>query len=119
MRYFLSKNAVLRWLEFPAVYHGKTDELYELDDVSFEFMKKCASEEGCRGGDREFINYCHEEKILTQESIALKRPPLIKSPVPSLRYLELQITDRCNLRCRHCYIGDKKNNPLCPAKGDW
>ena len=26
--------------------------------------------------------------------------------MPSLRYLELQITDRCNLRCRHCYIGE-------------
>ena len=33
-----------------------------------------------------------------------RRPPIKKSPVPSLRYLELQITDRCNLRCRHCYI---------------
>ena len=41
-----------------------------------------------------------------EETISVKRPPLIKSPAPSLRYLELQITDRCNLRCRHCYIGE-------------
>jgi MoaA/NifB/PqqE/SkfB family radical SAM enzyme len=34
------------------------------------------------------------------------------SPVPSLRYLELQITDRCNLRCHHCYIGDGLSQDL-------
>jgi radical SAM protein with 4Fe4S-binding SPASM domain len=32
--------------------------------------------------------------------------------VPSLRYLELQITDACNLRCKHCYIGKSGNNEL-------
>jgi radical SAM protein with 4Fe4S-binding SPASM domain len=37
---------------------------------------------------------------------AAERVNLQPSPTPSLRYLELQITDRCNLRCRHCYIGD-------------
>jgi radical SAM protein with 4Fe4S-binding SPASM domain len=34
------------------------------------------------------------------------------SPIPSLRYLEFQITDRCNLRCRHCYVGDGLNQDL-------
>jgi MoaA/NifB/PqqE/SkfB family radical SAM enzyme len=29
--------------------------------------------------------------------------------VPSLRYLELQVTWRCNLACAHCYLG--------PARG--
>ncbi len=29
-----------------------------------------------------------------------------QSPIPSLRYLEFQLTDRCNLSCRHCYIGE-------------
>ena len=43
---------------------------------------------------------------MTENRVLLKRPPVLKSPVPSLRYLELQITDRCNLRCKHCYIGD-------------
>ncbi len=37
---------------------------------------------------------------------------LKQAPEPSLRYLELQITDACNLRCRHCYIGDAGNNEL-------
>jgi len=38
--------------------------------------------------------------------VIVPRPELARSPEPSLRYLELQMTTRCNLRCRHCYIGD-------------
>lgn len=109
MKYFLSKEAVLKWLETPSIYHIKNDELYELDRESFEFLKDC-SESGCNSQDTEFVDYCLKEEILTEKRISIKRPPLIKSPHPSLRYLELQITDKCNLKCRHCYI----NPPLPP-----
>ena len=112
MRYFLSKGSVLKWLETPSVYQLHQDELYELDDISFTFLKTCASQGGCQGNDREFIAYCLEENLLTEERISVRRPPLIQAPLPSLRYLELQITDRCNLRCRHCYIGDKVPHEL-------
>lgn len=112
MQYFISNKSVLKWLETPSVYHIKTDELYELDDDSFAFLKKCASKDGCNSGNREFIAYCLEENLLTKDKGLVKQPPLIKSPVPSLRYLELQITDRCNLRCRHCYIGEKAPQEL-------
>jgi radical SAM protein with 4Fe4S-binding SPASM domain len=111
MQYFFSKEAVLKWLETPSVYHMGTDELYELDEVSFDFLKKCTPEDGCSDADREFIDYCVQENILSPQRISMKHPPLIKSPEPSLRYLELQITDRCNLRCRHCYIEKKTDNP--------
>ncbi|MBM4136418.1 MAG: hypothetical protein FJ241_06250 [Nitrospira sp.] len=121
MKYFLTQEAVLKWLEMPSVYHIKKDELYELDDDSFPFLKKCMSESGCNTEDSEFmghyqnsapfIEYCLKEGILTKDKIAVKRPPLIKSSQPSLRYLELQITDRCNLKCRHCYIGDTSEAP--------
>jgi radical SAM protein with 4Fe4S-binding SPASM domain len=127
MEYFLSRESVLKWLETPSVYHIKRDDLYELDEVSFKFLKKCSSQESSEFGVRSseflkaypdlsekdldsFIAYCVKEGILTSQKVQLKRPPLIKSPEPSLRYLELQITDKCNLRCKHCYIGDK-NRP--------
>ncbi len=106
MRYFLARRAVLKWLEIPSVYHMKKDDLYELDADSFEFLKKCSSGSGCSRPKDDFIDYCLHEGIVTKEKSALKRPPLIKSPDPSLRYLELQITNACNLRCRHCYIGE-------------
>ena len=114
MKYRLSEKFVLRWLEDPSLYDPGNDELYELDDSGFRFLQSCASPEGCdtAGAEREFLEYCLSEGILTPDSKAAKRPPVIKSPIPSLRYLELQITDRCNLRCRHCYIGEPKNKEL-------
>ena len=107
MKYFLSSGCALKWLEFPAVYRIPTDELYELDAAAFDFLAKCASQEGCEADehDREFIEYAVQEGILTTRFTERTKPPLKKSPEPSLRYLELQISQRCNLRCRHCYIG--------------
>ncbi|MGE5173693.1 MAG: radical SAM protein [Betaproteobacteria bacterium] len=46
----------------------------------------------------------------------MPRPTLERAPEPSLRYLELQITDACNLRCKHCYIGDANRNELSPTQ---
>lgn len=107
MRYFLSSKCALKWLEVPSVYNISTDELYEPDKAGFEFLKKCSDEDGGDAGesDTEFIEYCLSEAILDDKKRSAKRPPLVKAPAPSLRYLELQVTKACNLRCRHCYIG--------------
>jgi radical SAM protein with 4Fe4S-binding SPASM domain len=106
MELFLARQAALKWLETPAVYQIARDELFELDHESFTFLSSCASDEGCRSKNSAFIDYCLEEGLLTREAVSLSRPVVRPSPDPSLRYLELQITNRCNLRCRHCYIGE-------------
>lgn len=111
MRYYLSRGAVLKWLETPCLYHIKNDQLYELDRDAFEFLKNC-SESGCHSHDSEFLDYCLQEELLTKERVFVKRPPPIKSSDPSLRYLELQITNKCNLKCRHCYIKDRDKKEL-------
>lgn len=112
MNYYLENGLVLKWLETPSVYSIANDDLYELDEESFSFLKECSSERGCNSDDTEFINYCLQEGILSENRTSGEQPPLVKSPVPSLKYLELQITDKCNLRCRHCYIGDKISTEL-------
>jgi len=104
MHYYLSPHVCLKWLETPSVYHLQTDELYELDESSFDFLTACSAAAGGTPAETEFIDYCIEERILVTDHVSIQRPPLIRSPEPSLRYLELQITDRCNLRCKHCYI---------------
>ncbi len=104
MSYYLARRAVLKWLETPSIYQIANDELYELDNDSFRFLKDCAGEQGCPSRDSAFTDYCVEEGLLTNETAFVRRPLLKQSPSPSLRYLELQITDACNLRCRHCYI---------------
>ena len=105
MGFALARQASLKWLETPTVYQLARDELYELDEDSFRFLRSCASEEGCDNPDTAFIDYCLDEGLLTREPLSLPRPPLRPSPDPSLRYLELQLTGKCNLRCRHCYLG--------------
>jgi radical SAM protein with 4Fe4S-binding SPASM domain len=111
-KYFLTGGAVLRRLETPSVYLVKTDELYELDEEGFSFLRRCASPGGCSSGESTFIRYCLKEGILTTDGVCVRRPLLAKSYTPSLRYLELQITDKCNLRCRHCYIGGGRGDEL-------
>jgi radical SAM protein with 4Fe4S-binding SPASM domain len=109
MRYTLADDCALKWLEEPCVYHIEKDELYELDEEAFEFLKECSSPVGCEAFGGEFLDYCLREGILkakdSQGETSIMRPPLERSAKPSLRYLELQITRRCNLKCRHCYIG--------------
>ena len=116
MMYFLSEGSVLKWLEGPSVYHIRGDELYELDDEGFAFLRRCSSPLGCESGRNEFVDYCLAEGILTAEPVSTRRPPLIQSFFPSLRYLELQITEKCNLNCKHCYIGSRGTSDLSPAR---
>lgn len=112
MRFTLSKSCVLKLLETPCVYNMATDDLYELDEGSFEFLRNCSAGSGCISDDSDFLDYCITEGILTRGSNTPKEPVLVNSPLPSLRYLELQITDKCNLRCKHCYINDKTAGEL-------
>jgi len=112
MSYYLARRAVLKWLEIPSVYQIAKDELYELDSASFNFLKHCASHDGCVSKNSAFVDYCLEEGLLTTTQGAVHRSALKQAPEPSLRYLELQITDACNLRCKHCYISTAGGNEL-------
>jgi radical SAM protein with 4Fe4S-binding SPASM domain len=114
MRYFLSPHCALKQLEQPSVYDMRSDELYELDGTGFAFLRRCAGEEGCssEGCDREFLGYTLKEGIVTDRRVSARRPPLKKSPEPSLRYLEFQLTTRCSLSCRHCYVGSPDDAEL-------
>ena len=107
----------MKWLETPSVYHITKDELYELDGDSFHFLKKCSTSDGCTSANSAFVDYCLEEGLLTAENAsATSHPLLIRAPEPSLRYLELQITSACNLRCKHCYIDENGRDELSPRQ---
>jgi len=111
---WLNSHCALKSLETPSAYDINADELYELDDEAFSFLRACSGPDGAEGNDSEFIKYCLQEGILSGTAISADRPPIQKSPEPSLRYLELQVTRRCNLRCEHCYIGPSHNDELSP-----
>ena len=60
-----------------------------------------------------FVDYCLEEGLMQTVADRFAREPrLVQSPAPSLRYLLLHITDRCNLSCRHCFLGDSGRTDL-------
>lgn len=113
----LHEKAVLRHLERPSVYQTASDSLYEMDEEGFQFLEACAGEAGgmpeAAAEDREFVDFCIDENILRlsdrPEPRALRLRP---APVPELKYLELQITSRCNLACRHCYLGPARDTNL-------
>jgi radical SAM protein with 4Fe4S-binding SPASM domain len=112
MRLYLSGRCALKLLEEPAVYHIENDELYSLDEEGFRFLRACAHGGGADAPETAFTQYCLEEGILGTEEASRIQAPVEQAPVPSLRYLELQITRRCNLRCRHCYLGPASSEEL-------
>jgi len=103
----LHSKAALKILEKPFIYHTGRDELYEIDDRAKDFLTLCNGTS--RGeeltSDSDFVEYCLDEELLE----LLPSPGFIDAPVnqainPSLRYLELQLLHRCNLKCLHCYL---------------
>jgi radical SAM protein with 4Fe4S-binding SPASM domain len=112
MKFYLSAQSHLKLLETPSVYVPATDELYELDEDAFAFLAGCSSQHGCESEQGEFTSFCLDEGILTTVPADVRRAPAMQAPTPSLRYLELQVTRRCNLKCRHCYIGPPSQDEL-------
>jgi radical SAM protein with 4Fe4S-binding SPASM domain len=115
-KYFtLAPHCSLKRLEEPYLYDIEKDELYELSQDAFQFLIRCSQGERptVKKKDEEFIQYCLSENLIAVSETPVRRKVNLQpSPTPSLRYLELQITDRCNLRCRHCYIGDGLHQDL-------
>jgi radical SAM protein with 4Fe4S-binding SPASM domain len=96
-------------LEEPCVFNKASDELYELDREAFDFLLGLAMGSNSQivdRADKEFLDYCLDEGIVVRGRHDNRRNPPAQSPLPSLRYLLLHITTRCNLRCAHCFHGD-------------
>lgn len=104
----LAPGYVLRMLETPFVYNISDDQLYELDEEAFEFLKKCDGKHPLPklppNAGKDIIEYMQKEGIIRMRG-KVRRIKAGRSPIPSLRYLLLNITDKCNLACRHCYLG--------------
>lgn len=111
----LSPDFVLRSLEVPYVYNITEDQLYELDEEAFEFLKKCDGKHSLPKiipeSEKESIEYMQSEGMLLM-SAGVRKIKVSKSPNPSLRYLLLNITDKCNLKCKHCYLGKSGNKDI-------
>lgn len=106
-----------RGLEKPCLFNLRTDELYELNKSGLAFIAEI--EQGKRRREiknRSLLRFARSEKLLAFSERPTGPRPLGRgqSPKPSLRYLELILTLRCNLRCRHCYLGQPRARDLDP-----
>ncbi|BEQ15640.1 radical SAM/SPASM domain-containing protein [Desulfoferula mesophila] len=104
----LAPHVCLRQLEEPYLYDRRADELYELNQEGLEALQKCRGHLTMEqaGLEPEFAQVCLEEGLLELNPDPWPMPlALGPGPSPSLRYLELQVTWRCNLACAHCYLG--------------
>ncbi len=111
----LSPHAILKNLEERYLYDIEKDELYELNEDGYQFLLRICQGEcsPVRQEDEEFIRFCLDQNLISfSETPVWRKVALNPSPVPSLRYLELQMTNRCNLQCRHCYVGEGSQQDL-------
>jgi len=99
----------LRRLEEPCLYDRAADELYELNDDAWRFLLRVdGSTAGLeQAAEPEFLAYLLEEGLAHLHDVPREfHPPIGEQAAPSLRYVELYVTERCNLRCGHCFLGD-------------
>ena len=111
----LHPHVALKNLEQPYVYHTGRDELYEIDDSALAFLIRCDGSARGRDltSDEAFVRFCLDEGLLEMHPQPSPGSVSVgKSALPSLRYLELQLTNRCNLKCRHCYLGPARSDDL-------
>ena len=111
----LSPNVYPKKLENYYLLDKGKDELYELNEEAFDFVCKL---DGTRKLEeliypKNFIKSLIKHELINFSEMPEKRNFIVKTPfLPSLRYLEIQLTNRCNLNCLHCYQGEKDNSEL-------
>ncbi len=110
---YLSPDASLKRLEAPYVYQRATDDLSEVSEEAFGFLQDCVRGASVAQADAEFLARCLSEGLLERHpETAYRRQGVAVSDVPSLRYLLVHLTSRCNLSCAHCYCGEAGSDDL-------
>jgi len=118
--YVLNPDCSLKRLKESFIYNKSKDVLYRLDEEAeclFRENKTIIKDmfAGCEG--EEFFLYCLEEEIIipserSARKTALFTPAKEELTDPYLRYLLFHITDRCDISCKHCYLGKTQKTSL-------
>ena len=103
----LHRLAALKRLEATSVYHIGRDNLYEIDESALAFLTRCdGSAQGAELTSDKFVAFCLTEELLENTPAAGARShPRCCSARSFSPLSRVQLTRRCNLRCRHCYLG--------------
>lgn len=109
----LAPDVSLKRLERPCAYDRATDDLFELTDDAFAFLERALGGAPAADADPEFLADCLDEGILVEREPGRRSDGrAAEAARPSLRYLLVHLTRRCNLACRHCYLGEAEATDL-------
>jgi radical SAM protein with 4Fe4S-binding SPASM domain len=110
---YLSPDVSLKRLESLYVYNRATDDLYEVSEDAFAFLQLCAGGAPGEQADDEFLSACLSEGVLELTPATRERRTGEASvELPSLRYLLVHLTWRCDLSCKHCLHGESHAEDL-------
>jgi len=130
---YVPRNILIRRYDAIELSNVESDEDYEIDEEAYHLLallngQTPLSEVKSKysGGELEEVegalDYFWDEGIIQcSESFQLKEQSntdFLKLPKnnpfepPYLKFLMINITERCNLRCKHCYITDKHQQDL-------
>ncbi len=110
------KNSVLKMAESPFLYNYLEDEIYELDFEAFDLLKHFTGKNSLESITRdpseevkELIDFLASEGCIEDSHMkhSCDMFNVVENSKPSLRYLQMHITTKCNLDCAHCYLGKK------------
>ncbi|WP_457591263.1 radical SAM protein [Geoglobus sp.] len=82
-------------------YNAETDELYELDDEAFNFLLTCDGR--AVEVDAELLDFLLSEGLVELNDGKTENS-FVQQEEPSLRYMLVNVTWRCNLKCAHCFV---------------
>lgn len=110
---YLSPDVSLKRLEAPYLYHRGRDDLYEVTEEAFSFIVRHRGHLPSQETEPEFLATCLEEGLFTwRKPVAEPELRVGAGERPSLRYLLVHLTGRCNLRCAHCYASEAGEDDL-------
>ena len=104
----LAPRCTLKRLETAALYDARADALFQLDEEALQFLASGPSRAAaaCSPDTTAVMDFCLAEGLIVPvDAPVATAVPAAAPTTPTLRYLLVHVTDRCTLRCRHCFIG--------------
>lgn len=100
----LSENVYfVKGFKNAAIYDLNNKQVYAVNEIGKNLLEKYLEDENAKldSDEKEYIDKLVELNLLTKNKE--NRTKELKKPKERLIYTWLEITDRCNLNCVHCY----------------
>jgi radical SAM protein with 4Fe4S-binding SPASM domain len=112
-----------------AIYRLDTGDVFSIDEAGVSLLKKCENssikdvfigrDDFFRSSSIAYLQKLEEEKIGScVDNVEMPRKIILEKP-SALEFIWLEVTEKCNLQCVHCYLGNKHEDRSLMLKSDW